>query len=181
MTITEFRTRLQRAKQDIINYAPKLVDEIAVSSLSIVKRRSTEEGIYEDAVKGKYVEYSDNTYSTHYLKGKELNASGRAYTENNKTGNWAGLRKAQGLPSDRVNLAYSVRMWNSFQVIQTSNPEYGQYIAVLGAVDAESRKKILSNVKKYGMFFKPTPDESKLMAEIAAERVMNVFQDALKA
>ena len=81
MTITQYRDRIRQAKARLIEYAPKLVEEMAVSSLSIVKRRSTQDGILKDGVPGNYAEYNSNTYATSFLKGTwcTLRGCGRGF------------------------------------------------------------------------------------------------------
>lgn len=179
MTISEHREKLKAARQQILEQAPRVAEEMAVSALSIVKRRSIENGIYLDGKEGDYAEYSTNEYSTSLLKGKELNASGRAYIDANKVGNWKGFRQAQGLKSERVNLAYSNRMWTGLQVIKTEQVSESLFRATVGAVGEEVKKVVSDNVDRYGRFFDPTEDEMEVFQGIALNRIEKILLSAL--
>lgn len=176
MNVDNYREGLRMAKQQILDNLPQIADEIAVSTLSVVKDRSINEGIIIKGQEGTQPNYSTNTFYTSSLKGKELNSGGRAYVAANKKGNWAGFRAAQGLPADKVNLSYTNRMWTGIQVIRTVNNGYGKYLSVVGAVDSETQKIVAGNVQRYGMFLDPTPEETQIAQEVAKERLMQIIQ-----
>lgn len=175
MNMVDYITGLKKAKQQIVEALPAIADEIAVSSLSVVKDRSTNEGILIDGKPGTKQQYSTNPIPTSYFTGKELNNAGRAYIKANKTGTWGKFRKAQGRSDDAVNLGYTMRMWTGIQVIRTNQVGTGKYESVVGAADQETRDKVAANVKRYGMFLDPTPDEQQLAQEKAKERLLSII------
>lgn len=68
--------------------------------------------------------------------------------------NWKGLRNAQGLQVERVDLTYSGRMFQNIFVID--NKIMGTlYQAVLGGQDTETINKLRWNYARYGNFLKP--------------------------
>lgn len=176
MDIPTYRKHLEAAKQKLLAELPRISEEIAVSTLSIVKDRSINEGIIIDGKPGTNKEYSTNPINTSLFKGKELSAAGTAYIDANKKGTWHGFRKAQGLNSEPVNLSYTNRMWTSIQVIATNVVGYGKAQSVVGAVDEETKKKLEGNIKRYGMFLDPTPEELAIAQDVARQRINEIIQ-----
>ncbi|CAG5001938.1 hypothetical protein DYBT9275_02771 [Dyadobacter sp. CECT 9275] len=177
MTIKEFRLHLAKIKQRINDELPKLSEQVAVATLSLVKDRSIEEGISIGGNESNKAEYSKKTFPTTRLKGKERNAGGRAYIEANALGNWAGFRQAQGLKSDKVNLSYTNRMWTGIQVLSTTQTGYGKFQSIIGAADQETRDKIEANVERFGMFLDPTPDEIEIGRDSATVVINRLIRD----
>lgn len=176
MNLKDYRKHLQTTKRRILDELPKIADEIAVSTLSLVKDRSINEGIIIEGKEGTKKEYSDNKIPTKFFKGKELNGRGSAYITANALGTWGAFRRAQGLPSDKVNLGYTMRMWTNIQVIRAISNGEGKITIVVGGSDTETREKITQNVERYGMFFDPTPDELALAQDVARDRINKLIK-----
>jgi len=177
MSPKDYVAGLKRAKQRIIDELPAISEEIAVSTLSIVKDMAIEEGIIIDGVPGSHQSYSSKLINTSLFAGKELNKGGESYISANEKGNWAGFRKAQGLSDGNVNLAYTMRMWTGIQVLRTNQVGLGRMETIIGAADQETRDKIEANVNRYvGNFFDPTPEQKQMADEIAKERLNQIIQ-----
>lgn len=176
MDIPTYRKHLEEAKRKLLAELPRISEEIAVSTLSIVKDRSINEGIIVQGKPGTEKQYSTNPIPTSLFKGKKLNAGGDAYIVANKMGTWHGFRKAQGLSSEEVNLSYTNRMWTGIQVIQTNVTEYGKAESIVGAVDDETKKKLEGNIARYGMFLDPTADELSIAQDVARERINEIIR-----
>lgn len=176
MTLKEYREGLQDAKQKIIAALPKIADEIAVSTLSIIKDRSINEGIIINGKEGTEKQYSTRPISTNKFKGKSLNAAGDAYIKANASGTWSAFKKAQGRGSENVNLAYSMRMWTNIQVIQANQDGTGKFQIVVGGSDQETKDKIEANVKRFGVFLDPTAEELAIAQEVAKERLTEIIK-----
>ena len=173
MNLQQYRDKLEAAKQQIINALPVIATEIAESTLSEIKDRSTNEGIL---VNGQKKEYSKKTVPTSWFSGKELNAAGSAYIEANDFGTWGAFRKAQGREGEVVNLGYTMRMWTGIQVIRVNMIEPGKYETIIGASDEETREKISHNEARYGRFFDPTTEEAKFYHELAKQRLSAIIK-----
>lgn len=178
MNISEKRAQLQRARMKIIELAPKLSEEIAVSTLSMVKNRSIEEGISVDGKESDKKDYSTKEVYTSSFKKKALNNAGRSYITANKKGTWGGFRQAQGLRSGKVNLSYTNRMWTSIQVIGGHPVSEGKYQSVIGSLDNETKAKISQNMKRYGAFLTPIEDEILLAQDVIRARLIEIVENS---
>lgn len=176
MNISEKRAQIKRARIKILEIVPKLSEEIAVSTLSMVKNRSIEEGISVDGKEGDKKDYSTKDVYTSSFKKKALNNAGRSYISANKKGTWGGFRQAQGLRSGKVNLSYTNRMWTSIQVIGGSPVSEGKYQSIIGSLDDETRSKISQNVKRYGSFLTPTEDEILLAQDVVRAKLIEIVE-----
>lgn len=160
--------RLLRKKQEIQNAAPRLVQGMAAEGLALVRMR-----IERDGLPGK--NYSANFVPTFLFASQTLNAAGKAYIKQNRLGNWGGLRAAQGLPSDRVTLAYTVRMWNSLSAALAGGTGT-IYQAKVVSADKEGAEKVKHNKARYGDFLQPNERETKLVAASADKEIQRILQ-----
>ncbi len=170
--IKEFRARLQNAKQRILAALPQMAEELATSTLSMVKDRSINEGI---SVEGEKQNYSTNARYTSGYKKKTLNNAGKAYIAANKKGTWKGFRQAQGLRSEVVNLAYSNRMWTGIQVLSSTITAEGKAQTTIGSADQETRDKLEGNQARYGDFLAPTPEELAITQEVQKDYINRII------
>lgn len=127
-------------------------------------------------------QYKTKTYSAHYLRGKELNASGKTFIENKikakeKT-NWQQLRAAQGLQVQFVDLYYSGQMLNSTGLIRNNTASY-RYYSIIGGRNAEAKAKLAANYKRYGNFLYPTPAQGQIMGTRAVNLIGVIYKRIL--
>lgn len=170
--VEQYRQRLQSAKARLVAALPVLAEDLAVSTLSVVKDRSINEGIEVD---GSKKNYTTNQVYTSGFKKKVLNKGGAAYIAANKKGNWHGLRKAQGLRSDPVNLSYTNRMWTGIQVLSSAITGEGKVHTVVGAADQETEGKLAGNVERYGDFLEPTPEELEMQQLVIKDMINDII------
>lgn len=126
--------------------------------------------------------YNSNVYSAHFLKGKELNASGKSFIatklKNKERTNWAEFRKAQGLQSNFVDLYYSGQMLNSTGIINVSTVT-NTFFVTLGGRNAEAKAKLEKNRERYGDFLKPNAKQSTLMNKRALKLITDIYKKNL--
>lgn len=160
--------RLERKKQELQAAGPRIAAAMAATGLALVRLR-----IERDGLPGK--RYSTNPVPTFFFGNRTLNAGGRAYIKQNKTGTWGGLRAAQGLPGDRVTLSYTVRMWNSLSGGQGSGSG-AVFVARLVSSDREGAAKVRWNTARYGDFLQPNARETRTVADVADREVQRILQ-----
>lgn len=178
MTTTEFRKQLTEFIKELPKIAENLCVQQALSGLTIVKDRSTRNGIFLDSAEGDYVEYSTRAIATKKFLGKERNSKGGEYIKNNRVGTWHDFRKAQGLQSEKVNLSYTSRMWSSMGIVRTGIVE-GGVITVIGTTDSEVDKYLPDLVKRYGNFINPTEGEIEELQKDTTSDLLRIFQNRL--
>ena len=176
MNLKEYKAHLTAVRQKIVEELPVIANEIAVSTLSLIKDRSINEGILIDGKEGNKAQYSTRPILTSYFKGKELNRAGTAYIEANKLGTWSAFKAAQGRGSQNVNLAYSMRMWTNIQVLRGNITGDGKFQLIIGGIDAETKKKIEQNTERFGSFLDPTEDELSIAQDVAKERLNQIIR-----
>ena len=178
MTVTQYRKSLE----EFILELPKIAENLCViqaqTGLTIVKDRSTRNGIYLDSMDGDYVDYSNNKIATKKFIGKERNSKGNEYIKNNRFGTWHDFRKAQGLQSDKVNLSYTNRMWSSMGIVRIANTN-GVIMCTIGSTDSEVDKYLPDLVKRYGNFINPTEEEARDLQKDTTVELLNIFKRRL--
>jgi hypothetical protein len=178
MTTLEYRSKLQDFITDLPNIAEQLCIQQSLSGLTIVKDRSTQNGIFVDSVNGDYAEYSKKQISTKKFVGKERNSSGTQFIKSNPRGTWHDFRKAQGLQSEKVNLSYTSRMWSSMGIVRIAKLVNG-VMTVIGSSDSEVDKYLPSLVAKYGNFINPTEDEIFELQKDTTDELLRTFKNRL--
>lgn len=164
--------RLARGAEAIRLAGPRLALLKATVLLALITLRVQSEGLVG-------YRYSTNPVPTYFFKKEVLNAGGRAYIKKNRSGTWAGLRAAEGLPVDAVYLTHSGRMIRSLTATEAA-ASGAVFYAQIVAADRESARKVEYNIQRYGNWLKPTPsEEAEANAAVAAEvnRILKtVFQ-----
>lgn len=94
-------------------------------------------------------------------------------------GGYKELRQIQGLPSGKVNLTYSGRMFQNIKVLRTENKEPYRVIAFIGGVQKETQNKLLGNYKRYGDFLAITPKIAKVINIIPKNRILELTKKIL--
>ncbi|NVO33213.1 hypothetical protein [Hymenobacter lapidiphilus] len=160
--------RIARKKQELQAAAPRIALAMATAGLSLVRLR-----IERDGLPGK--SYSTLTVPTFLFYNRTLNAGGRAYIKQNKRGTWGALRGAQGLPSDRVTLGYTNRMWNSLTA--TGSGATGTvFTARVVSTDREGADRVRYNRARYGDFLQPNAAETKRLGLSAEREITRILQ-----
>ena len=163
--------RFAAAKQAVELAGPRLALLKATTILALVVLRIQSKGLPGRA-------YSTVKVPTFFFYNKTLNAGGRAYIKANKTGTWAGLRGAQGLPTSFVNLTYSGMMIRSLTATEDS-ASGAVFRAKLIASDEQNARLVDYNITRYGNWLLPTPsEETEANAAVVAEInriVANIF------
>lgn len=176
MKIEAYIAKLKRDREILANAVPSMCEEIAESSLTLLKDRSINEGIAIDGVESNKAEYSTRPTRTEKFRGKELNRSGTNYIESNMLGTWHGFRKAQGLNSEKVNLSYTNQMWENIRILKSQKTAEGKAQTIVGSYDAETNKKMSSNEFRFGDFLRPTDEEIELAQEVLQEKIIKLLR-----
>lgn len=162
--------RAAQAKAALRQAAARIVRLQAQTGLALVTLR-----IQRDGLPGKA--YSTNPVPTWWFANKVLNSSGRAYVKKNRLGTWGGFRAAQGLPSDRVTVTYTGRMFRS--LTPTEGVATGTvFTSQVVASNAESAKVLGYNIEHYGDFLQPLPSEQAqvaLVGKIELDKIVNQY------
>lgn len=161
-TLKDFQLALKALKRDIETQGPAIANTVAITGASIIKQRILRSGF------GK--KYSTKFIPAYYLRGKELNAGGKAFLEDHNMDddlvNWGEFRRAQGLQTEHVDLSYTGRMFAGTvpvkQVVAGT-----KFIVTIGGSDAEVQQKLDWNHERYGDFLAPTTQEKAEIDEIA--------------
>lgn len=160
---TALLNQLKAFSAALTQQAPGIVETMALTGSSLVIDRIQREGVGS---------YSNNEVPTFYFAGKELNAGGKSYLEDNDTGTWGDFRSAQGLQSSYVDLTYSGRMFGGLTPLKRFQ-QGTKFIVQMGGTDKEVDEKLFYNIQRYGDFLQPNEAEQREVDEIA--------QDALEA
>lgn len=176
MTPAEFVAKLRSDAEIIRRAAPSMSQEIAESTLTLIKDRSINEGILINGKEGNRAQYSTRKINTQKFKGKERNSAGAKYIAANILGTWHDFRKAQGLNSEPVNLSYNNDMWENIRVLQSNERGEGRATTIVGSLDQETNKKISANTFRFGDFLTPTDDELKIAQEVLQEKILKLLR-----
>lgn len=163
--------RLRRAREILENAIESMSDEIAVSTLTLLKDRSINEGITIGGEPGSKAQYSKKEIKTSLFAGKERNKAGTAWIEANTVGTWHQFRKAQGLNNEEVNLSYTNEMWSKIGVIKTNVQGQGRASTEIGSLDEETQNKIEGNSYRFGDFLKPLPEELEFGQSVLKQKI----------
>ena len=165
-----FATVLAAQRAALLAAAQRITETYAQTLLALVTLR-----VQRDGLTGKL--YSGRLIPTFLFADKALNASGRTYVKNNKLGNWAGFRAAQGLPVDAVNLTYTGGMFRSLTTVAAgaSGAVYGAKVV---AADEESARKVKFNQQLYGDFLLALPGELAQGAAYVQSETARVLRGA---
>jgi len=179
MELAEYIRGIESAINGLETEVERLCVVKVQSSITLIKNRSINDGIFVGGDKGRYAKYSTNVYPTWFLKGKELNAAGADYIKKNALGNWDGFKEAQGRGSDNVNLSYSNRFWTDLG-IQSIFRGKGMTIVRTGVNDPEVEKYAKYLAMEYGTFFIPTDDEKRDLSKDFAVDMTNFVLNKLR-
>lgn len=173
VTSKEWQAKLRKLSEAIQKSGQKIAEKMAITGKSLVQERIQREGFGE--------KYSTNDIPAFYLRGKERNAAGRRYLEDNNLDDdlvtWGAFRKAQGLQTEFVDLTYSGRMFAGLVVIEKFT-DGTRFVARLGGSDQEVDKKLDWNSQRYGDFLQPNAFEAAEIDEIVQdefESLLNKF------
>lgn len=169
MTLQE---RLQRAKADLQQQAPRVVALQALTGLGLVRLRIQNQGLPGRS-------YSTTPVPGYFFYARAFNAGGRAYAKN-RTGTYEGFRAALGLPSSYVNLTFTGRMWNSL-VVQELGGAGGIYAARIVASEQESARVLGYNLDREGDFLQPNAAEAAEVQAAGVREIERVITNALNA
>lgn len=163
-------SRTALAKAALRQAAPRIVRLQAQAGLALVTLR-----IQRDGLVGKV--YSSHLVPTWWFANKALNSGGRAYIKKNRLGTWAGLRGAEGLPTDRVTLTHRGLMFRS--LTPTEGVASGTvYTSQVVASNAESAQVLGYNQQRYGDFLQPLPSEAAQVAQVGKielDKIVNQY------
>jgi hypothetical protein len=176
MSTAEISRQWANIATELREQGPAIALRMAQTGLTLVKERSINEGI---SVDGQKAEYTTKEGYKSGLKSKALNASGRSYAGSGGKGNWQGLRAAQGMKTDAVNLSYTNRMWTAIrpvQQVQVGN----RYLVFIGCSDAGAFATLMGNIKRYGNFMKLTDGEAQLVRQDAADDVGDIINKYIR-
>ena len=176
------QARHEQIKQQLRQAAPRIVQTMALSGLALVTLR-----IQRDGLPGKT--YSTKDFPLFWFTNKALNAAGNAWLAGKKkrTGaerksdpaNWGGFRRAQGLPSNTVNLTYTGGMFRALHALPGSGSGT-LYTAAIAASDSESTAKMQYNMARYGDFLEPMPAEAAQVQRVGAIELDKIIAAGLK-
>ncbi|MGI4735035.1 MAG: hypothetical protein ACRYG7_07645 [Janthinobacterium lividum] len=163
------------AAADLRAAGPRLVQTEAQTLLALATLR-----VQNDGLSGRH--YSSNPVPVFFFTNKALNAGGRDYIKQQQKvkgkqkglGTWAGLRAAEGLPTDNVNLTHSGRMFRSLATIY-SGFSGNIYTASIVSSDRESAKVVQYNIERYGNFLAPTPSETAEATTVTNQEVTSIL------
>lgn len=176
MTIDQFIAKLESDADILDRAAESMSNEIAESSLTLLKDRSINEGIAIDGDPNNKATYSENPIDTGKFSKKVLNSAGRAWINANIQGTWKEFRQAQGLTGNPVNLSYTNDMWSNIQVLSTVKTGSGRAQTKVGSYDEETNKKISANTFLFGYFLMPTEEELNLAREVLHEKILKLLR-----
>jgi len=155
-------------KAELVNQAPRIVETQAQAVLALVTLRIQNDGLAGANYTGKLV-------PRFFFKTKAFNAGGRDYAKQKGLGSYPGLRAASGLPSDKVTLTFTGRMFRSLTTLY-SGFSGELYTARIVAADQESADKVRYNSDRYGDFLAPDSSEAAEVAQLGQTEVAKILQ-----
>jgi hypothetical protein len=194
MTIEEADEQLTRLIAAIEGAMPDIVQEVGISTVSVVTARIMEEGL-----PGK--KYSENKLPPFYFYDKELNAGGRnllkesdskalraalrsvgTVKKNSRVDNkdtdgisYKEWRNANGLQTEVVDLTFTGFMLKSLKKVEAKQLGPYKWLALVSPIDKESAIKLELNYKRYGDFLTPTEKEEKDALDIVEGKILDII------
>lgn len=157
MEIEEFINNLELAIENLDTYLIQTNESAAVTARSLVVNRIQNEGVHDGMAR-----YSTNKLNPNKLLGTELRASAAAELRGKGSMSYEEWRVANGLQVDHVDLTYSGRMFQNFQV-QGTNREGNSIVTVISVTQQDEIKKMEANKERYGDFLEITEKEKDLL------------------
>lgn len=157
MEIEEFINNLELAIENLDTYLIQTNESAAVTARSLVVNRIQNEGVHDGMAR-----YSTNKLNPEKLLGTELRAGAAAELREKGSMSYEEWRVANGLQVDHVDLTYSGRMFQNFQV-QGTNREGNSIVTVISVTQQDEIKKMEANKERYGDFLEITEKEKDLL------------------
>lgn len=156
----------------------KALPEVLRQSATVMAHdaKALAERIIKD--KGFGESYSTKEIPSFWLYEKTLNASGKSYLDSldGEGTNWGEFRKAQGLQSGHVDLAYTTRMWKGMRPDEVQEKDE-KYFCIMGHNDNEGTKKMNYNFERYGDFLgKALEGQEELLEDVAVENILKLLE-----
>lgn len=173
-TLADLRTMLKKVAVEVQKELDVIAVQMANDAKALSYRNMTGKGVAGAA-------YSTHEYPAFFLLGKALNATGRAFIKQKmkkkELTNWKGLRGAQGLPTNKVDLQYSGKMWAGVAVVRIDRSG-GITRALLGGNTKDAQDKMDWNRERYGDFIEDnlTKDDKKLITKISTNKVKDILK-----
>lgn len=156
-TIAQRIAQLRQLEVSLPSKLIELATDYGTTSVALVKEESIEKGINKDGQLGNKVSYSSKPVRGSSLIDAALNSAGRSYAKKQPVATYYGLRQAQGMRSPNVTLQYTGLSWKGYKVISVNPTASGA--SVLIGTTGEHAAVFIANVKRYGTFYKATPDQ----------------------
>lgn len=157
MELEEFINNLELAIDNLDTYLIQTNESAAVTARSLVVNRIQNEGVHAGNAR-----YSKNKLNPKKLLGTELRAGAAAELREKGSMSYEEWRVANGLQVDHVDLTYSGRMFQNFQV-QGTNREGNSIVTVISVTQQDEVKKMEANKERYGDFLEITEKEKDLL------------------
>lgn len=190
--IDALRARLRKVKRDIENHLPDIALTMTISAKTLVERKIRDVGFG--------AQYSNNKLPAFFFEGKAKSNAGEAYVKRKEKEDaknthvikvngewvkvygdevgmtWGDLRRAEGLPTDHVDLGFTNKMWAG---IGPMEPYYqnGIIVCPLGANSTEAVKKLNWNRERYGDFFAKVlqTKEMEILRDVVIGEIKQIF------
>lgn len=180
--LEDLKRRLKQVKNEIEKKLPDFAVQNTIEAKALIERNIRAVGFG--------AHYSGNKLPTWFFEGKAKSGAGEAYIERIKKQDaklpegeeggmtWADLRKAEGLPTDHVDLSFTNKMYAG---MGPQEPYFNGGIVVcpLGGNTVEVVNKLNWNRDRYGDFLGKmlTPKELDLLRVILLEHVDLIFKN----
>ncbi len=171
--INDLKKKFQEVREAIYKELPDVVLLLTVTAKSIAEKKLRQQGMG--------AKYSETTYPAFFLEGKEKSGAGKKYIEkaieDDVEVNWKGLRQAEGLPTDFVNLSFTNKMWAGMGP-QTPYWKDGVVYSPLGGNTIEVVNKMNWNYDRYGDFLGKQlgKDEIAVLQVVAKNKVIKILK-----
>ena len=174
MQTSEAQSKLAEFNARLDAQGPLTAEKMAVTGISLVVERLQSKGVAGAS-------YSKRRIPLKWLEGKQLNAKGQQYIDDQREaeqgGNWGEWRIEQGLQAAVVDLTYSGRMLGSWLVLNVNTAGAGRFVARTGSSDKEGDDKMYYQLERYGDdTFDTTVDEQKEVDEIAVDDCLDILR-----
>jgi hypothetical protein len=165
--IQELANKIRAIREAIKTALPDLAIQNTINAKAIIERNIREVGFG--------AKYSGNKIPAWFFEGKEKSKSGEAFIESVKKKDakakegeeqgmtWAELRRAEGLPTDHVDLSFTNKMWSGLTPLKPYY-ENGVLYVPLGGTTQETVDKLNYNRDRYGDFMGKVITERELQA-----------------
>lgn len=177
-----FQDKIRRIREALEAKQGEIATQLSLSVKALANRNAVEYGIGAS--------YSNNDVPVFYFDQSTINQGGKEYIKkqkkskrnggNNGLGNWKGLRAAEGLQVNHVDLTHSGQMWRG--IVPLPPMKQGNVVvAPLGGTTLEVQKEMNYNYERFGDFILKslTPENQETLRIFVNDEIKKIINEVI--